>query len=158
MANLRVQADMSDAIPLPAAEETRRCVECGEVKPIDAFHLAGKKGRRHCCPPCLSARRAANGEHRTPENRRREKLRDKYGITVEQYDLMLAAQQGRCAICDKPPTKRALAVDHCHATGVVRALLCSPCNTSLGGYEAVRDSAPAYLALYGAGNPLLSND
>jgi hypothetical protein len=54
---------------------------------------------------------------------------------------MLAAQNGGCAICSRPETAvingkvMELAVDHDHKTGKVRALLCSTCNTSLGGFQ-----------------------
>lgn len=82
-----------------------------------------------------------------------------YGITLEQYNAMLAAQNDVCAICGTPPMeKRRLVVDHCHRSGRVRALLCGPCNTQLGSYEKLRDQASAYLARYGRGNPLLGYD
>ena len=42
-------------------------------------------------------------------------------------------QDGKCAICHQVPTK--LVIDHDHETGLVRGLLCSPCNTSLGGFH-----------------------
>jgi len=47
---------------------------------------------------------------------------------------MYLAQSGLCAICQQPPApeSRGLAVDHDHATGAVRALLCQPCNLGLG--------------------------
>jgi hypothetical protein len=92
----------------------------------------------------------------TVEKVRHNHLSWKYGITLEQYNLMLSDQGGTCAICGVPPgEKRALAVDHCHKTGRVRALLCASCNVRLGAYESIRDQADAYLARYGAGNPLL---
>lgn len=74
---------------------------------------------------------------RTPEQRRAILLRKSYGISVEQYDAMLAEQGGGCAICgvefgDKGG--RRLAVDHCHDTGAVRGLLCSNCNQGLGKF------------------------
>jgi hypothetical protein len=55
-------------------------------------------------------------------------------MTLDDYDAMLAAQSGGCAICGTPPSVdgRALAVDHCHATGLVRGLLCRACNQGLG--------------------------
>jgi len=53
-----------------------------------------------------------------------------YGITVDDYDRMFAAQDGRCAVCRKASDKR-LAVDHCHRTGKVRWLLCNGCNSML---------------------------
>jgi len=47
---------------------------------------------------------------------------------------MFNAQDCKCAICGKTEqeNKKRLAVDHCHATGKVRKLLCSHCNTALG--------------------------
>jgi hypothetical protein len=66
------------------------------------------------------------------------------------------AQGGACAICrSEPEVNKPLAVDHCHATGVVRALLCNLCNLQIGVYEQTRQAAVTYLATYGAGNPLL---
>jgi hypothetical protein len=67
-----------------------------------------------------------------------------YGMTKDEYQSLLQHQNERCAICKKPaeecplPRVRStekrcgLCVDHCHATGKVRALLCHPCNTMLG--------------------------
>lgn len=73
------------------------------------------------------------------ESRRRlvkdRTLRRLYGITLEQYERMLTAQDGVCAICHMPETTKFgqhLAVDHDHATGKIRALLCMRCNTTLG--------------------------
>jgi hypothetical protein len=61
-----------------------------------------------------------------------------YGMTLEEYELMHTAQEGKCAICNNPETMVRhgstirLAVDHCHDTGDVRALLCSNCNRGIG--------------------------
>lgn len=62
-------------------------------------------------------------------------LRRRYGITLEEYDAMAAAQDERCAICNKRPTmaQPSLAVDHDHRTGQVRGLLCARCNHDLLG-------------------------
>src|SRR5882672_6633830 len=59
-------------------------------------------------------------------------LRATYGITLEQYNQILADQGGVCAICGGPPKKRDLEVDHDHATGRVRGLLCHGCNVGIG--------------------------
>lgn len=56
----------------------------------------------------------------------------KYGITLEQYNEKLLNQNNVCAICQSPPGKKRLAVDHNHTTGAVRDLLCIKCNTGLG--------------------------
>jgi hypothetical protein len=63
-----------------------------------------------------------------------------YDITPEKYIEMLTTQNGVCDICGekemvingKSGKIRDLAIDHCHATGKVRALLCNPCNTAIG--------------------------
>lgn len=66
------------------------------------------------------------------------KLMESYGLTVAQYRTMEAAQGGVCAICKKPEQytrngkPRRLTVDHCHATGKIRGLLCGGCNAALG--------------------------
>jgi len=59
----------------------------------------------------------------------------KYGITPEQFFAMVKEQDNRCKICKREAGKRRLHIDHCHTTGKIRGLLCSPCNTSLGGFR-----------------------
>lgn len=60
----------------------------------------------------------------------------KYGITEAEWDAAFAAQNGRCAICQKRSPSRALAVDHDHKTGKWRgALLCKRCNEGIGRFE-----------------------
>lgn len=75
---------------------------------------------------------------------------------------MYDAQGGVCAICHKPETAtrrgklKALAVDHCHDTGLVRGLLCVECNTGIGKLRedtAILRSAIRYLET----NAALSN-
>lgn len=63
-----------------------------------------------------------------------KKLQSTYGISYQEYLVMLEAQGGCCAICGTDDTgkRKAFAVDHCHETGVVRGLLCSSCNTGIG--------------------------
>jgi hypothetical protein len=57
----------------------------------------------------------------------------RYGLSVEDYARMLERQGCACAICrTKDPGARSWHVDHDHATGVVRGLLCHRCNLMLG--------------------------
>jgi hypothetical protein len=63
-------------------------------------------------------------------------LKRKYGLTLAQYDAMLEAQGGVCAICRQPrPEERTLHVDHDHETGAIRGLLCFTCNNALGNFR-----------------------
>jgi hypothetical protein len=60
-------------------------------------------------------------------------LRALYGISLPHYEGLLHAQEGRCAICGRPPRgKRPLNVDHDHDSGRVRGLLCGNCNRAIG--------------------------
>ncbi|MGA8669804.1 MAG: endonuclease VII domain-containing protein, partial [Terracidiphilus sp.] len=59
-----------------------------------------------------------------------------YGVTPEWITETTSLQKGLCGICGQPPTKKGLAVDHCHKTGQVRGLLCSHCNTALHKMES----------------------
>lgn len=64
------------------------------------------------------------------ERRRRMGRKSRLYLTLEQYDSMLSAQKGCCAVCGV--ASAALAVDHSHETGEIRALLCRNCNLALG--------------------------
>ncbi len=92
-------------------------------------------------------------DHSNPEDRKRyhrerrqvhpldwksRDLEKNFGIDFQTYCNMVAAQNNVCAICEQPETVsrggqlKALAVDHCHTTGSVRALLCQTCNQMIG--------------------------
>lgn len=61
-------------------------------------------------------------------------LKKNYGITIEEYDTLLASQDGTCNICGGGTSKRHFAVDHNHRTGQVRGLLCARCNSGLARF------------------------
>jgi hypothetical protein len=87
-----------------------------------------------------------------PEKFRFINLKQWYGLSREEYESMLAAQNDSCAICTTPfkdlGHKRRPAVDHDHVTGKVRGILCAPCNVRLDVLENIswRESAERYLA------------
>lgn len=100
---------------------------------------------------------------KTIEFRRKAHLKHEYGITPEEYALLLASQGGVCAICGNTETRtrknrnsnefRELAVDHDHSTGLVRGILCSLCNTGLAHFKdniRVLKNAISYLEKHGA--------
>jgi len=67
---------------------------------------------------------------------RAAQVRRDFGLSRDSYERMLQEQQGRCKICGGANKNGwALHVDHCHETGVVRALLCFQCNTAVGWAE-----------------------
>lgn len=73
---------------------------------------------------------------------RRKYLKHHYGLTPEDYALLLKQQNGRCAFCREAPDPdnkhkqdRALHIDHDHETGEVRWLLCNACNLGLGKFK-----------------------
>jgi hypothetical protein len=69
-------------------------------------------------------------------------IKSVYGITLADYDKMLASQNGVCAICKQPETRKnkytgvcRLHIDHDHETGKVRGLLCHSYNFALGAFD-----------------------
>lgn len=95
----------------------RRLKPCGRCGLIDRAPTGG-------CRPCASA-----------YARRRS-----YGITTEDVRLLVVAQDGACAVCG---VAGQLHVDHCHATGRVRGMLCGRCNRAIG---LLRDDSKLCLA------------
>jgi hypothetical protein len=82
--------------------------------------------------------------------RRRRRLMQRYGLTFEEVQELFRKQQGRCAICGTDAwTPGSPYLDHNHADGQVRGLLCPKCNQGLGFFdddpEALRRAA-AYVA------------
>ena len=59
-------------------------------------------------------------------------IKAKYGMSKEDYNTLLASQDGVCAICGNTNGSKRLSVDHDHTTGAIRGLLCTPCNALLG--------------------------
>lgn len=95
----------------------KRCTRCGESKTLDEFSPVHGKPRSRC-RSCRSLERTLS----------------RYGITEET----LAALHSRpCDICGAPPGsfQRTHAIDHEHATGRVRGVLCHSCNLALGHFK-----------------------
>lgn len=112
----------------------KMCIRCRQVKPKVEFSLVleDRGLRKRYCMEC---------EVRDLSLKERLKdsgLKIKYGITIEEYRALHAAQGGKCATCPRTEGSRknsALAVDHCHRTGRIRGLLCVHCNRKLGMLE-----------------------
>lgn len=83
-----------------------------------------------------SAEKSRKWHEKNIGKKRDKHLRKTYGISLVEYAKMVCDQNGLCLICNNPPTGSGryeeLFVDHDHATGRVRGLLCHGCNTALG--------------------------
>ena len=122
------------------------CNICHESKPLDAFsiHKKGAQGRHPACKICRSLQAKCWYAKKRSEiiKIRREwrkqtgaDRRQAYGLSIEGFNALVAAQNGRCAICFEVPTGRGFHVDHCHLTGQIRGLLCRGCNLALGNMK-----------------------
>jgi hypothetical protein len=94
-----------------------------------------KDGRTNACKPCRNEARS-NWQKSNPDKVRSHNLKSKYGLTESEFNLLLAKQDGKCAICGTTDPGRAnFCVDHCHKHGHVRGLLCDHCNTAIGKFN-----------------------
>lgn len=120
---------------------TKTCSACGETKVLEDFYRRGGGKRGATCKPCRAASQRALYA-RYPERYQGYNRLNRYkalGLTADVYKQMLAEQEGVCALCGKPPSNESqnsalLHLDHCHATGKIRRLLCHHCNMGLGRF------------------------
>lgn len=120
------------------------CSSCKLEKSLDDFHnsKSSKDGKVSKCKSCAAAYNKqwqesnpekAKESWRVAEKKSRNLSRrraTKYGLTIEQYNLLLTRAGGKCELCSKE--NAVLNIDHSHITGEVRGLLCLQCNTALG--------------------------
>lgn len=122
-----------------------RCSTCKEVKLSSEFYKSKDRrpyGFTSQCKLCTRQRldNAKYPDRNRKDRFRRGNLRRKFGITVEEYEIMYQEQEGKCKICGKEEWNihhatgepQRLAVDHCKETGKVRGLLCALCNKGIG--------------------------
>lgn len=115
----------------------KHCTGCAQDLLLDRFYeykYNGKVKLTTRCKECHRVYREANKKSRS-KNDREYRLKKDYGITVKDYELMMAKQGGVCYICKSTNKGRSLCVDHCHNSGEVRKLLCISCNTGLGNFK-----------------------
>lgn len=134
---------------------TKVCTKCGLPKSLEDYwnHPSGKFGKRPRCKTCVSEENAGAIRKRDTEryakyghmiretvkrwarkndNQRRKNLKDRYGISIREYDRLLEEQNHLCAICRLPMDEgKRLAVDHNHETGEIRGIVHLRCNTAI---------------------------
>jgi hypothetical protein len=139
--------------------EHKQRTGCERLLPLDAYPSSrgnNKDGRRSACEECFRPKARAQHKLRRRAGTHRSRLLRAYGLTAAEYEAMRNAQDGKCAICREPEGEtdsrsgetRPLSVDHDHATGVVRGLLCGGCNRAIGLLRddpEIVDRASAYL-------------
>lgn len=115
-------------------ESARRCSLCKEIKALATdFHrnARGPYGYHTICKVC-NVKKASDYQKNNRDRRRGNLLSARYGISSEEYAEMYIKQEGKCLICKE--VNERLVVDHCHATDIVRGLLCDRCNRGIGAF------------------------
>jgi len=127
------------------ARLSKKCPRCKDEKLVAKFY-SDKSHKDGLSTECKTCRKLQAKKRRASEQGskliRESKLKDKYGITLDEYDKLFEEQNGVCAICKQPETKKhitgaiyRLSVDHNHRNKKVRGLLCKRCNIILGQLE-----------------------
>lgn len=118
----------------------KTCRTCLTEHTLSHFYAApnNKDGLSWHCKKCIST--YGKSYRRKPHIQARiraAELQRKYGISSDEAKAILASQGGCCAICSsgEPGGRGDWHVDHCHASGRVRGLLCSTCNVGLGMFK-----------------------
>jgi len=120
---------------------TKVCNNCKVEKPLSDFHFSKKTknslklypdSQCKACKYAYTRKWMKDNAEKNNAYNTKSKLKNRYNITVDDYELMQSNQDGLCAICKAPPTRRRLAVDHCHQSNRIRGLLCDRCNLALG--------------------------
>ena len=93
----------------------KTCSKCSVEKPLTEYWNS-KTRKDGKCPQCVSCMKGGRAYSSNPDATRKHKLKHKFGITVEQYELMAEKQNHRCAIChcEKPGNRKHWDIDHDH--------------------------------------------
>lgn len=112
------------------------CTQCGRFGVSDELiRPLHERGTAKYCITCWALAAHSFIDRAAESERLDGYYQRKYGIDFQKYGDMFLRQHGKCAICLQPPQTRPLFVDHDHATGQVRGLLCDHCNRGLGYFR-----------------------
>jgi len=128
-------------------EGQKQCSKCSQYRDWDYFKKRKQDGKLYLNSSCKVCNKIHwdkwvenNKEHYQKIKKQGQDLLhhnykkyERRGITKEQYEIVLEAQKGVCAICKQlPKDTHSLAMDHNHKTNEFRGLLCKECNRCLG--------------------------
>jgi predicted nucleic acid-binding Zn ribbon protein len=119
-------------------KQTRFCSRlCFKRHEWDAVKLA--RPDRHClvCSAMIARTEPTSQRFCSADCRLLNARALRYGLPGADLHAMIATADGHCSLCGNP-FNGDNHIDHCHTSGSVRGLLCSPCNTGLGQF---RDNA-----------------
>lgn len=121
------------------------CSRCDVELTAENWLGKGAKGNRfnYRCKQCNAETARITVDK---EKQRDRELGKKFGITLNEYNKLLEAQNGVCWICKRPPATKALSVDHKHVLNDkkqnprdtrtrVRGLLCWHCNNAIAKFD-----------------------
>ena len=147
--------DQSTGTPVAIQEKLwGYCPDCKLTKPVEEFGKRGPVERGRLAAYCLSCYRARKrADYAQNRTRRVADIYDRmaartHGVTASERDAMVTAQNGLCLICHEALVlegKGRSVVDHDHASGKVRGILCAICNRGVGCFHddpgRLRDAA-----------------
>ena len=111
------------------------CSVCKIEKPLKEFSKwSTRKTYKSKCKECCTAFNKV-WYKANKEKKQDYSLKYNHGISLDQYNMMLQAQNHLCYICGKNDQNIMLSVDHNHKTGKIRSLLCDKCNRGLGYFN-----------------------
>ena len=119
------------------------CGRCKKIYPLSEFYKHSKNpgGLQGRCKKCTREQQVnwrKNNREKSRYFSLRFRLRQKYKISLGDYEKLVHEFDGKCGICGKAETKMInnhrvmIAVDHDHITGRVRGILCNNCNRAIG--------------------------
>jgi hypothetical protein len=129
----------------------KRCYRCKQTKPVGEFYRSNVNYYQKECKECCKDRRSQ--WWRTEAGKRSSantKLKQRFGITMNEYEKMLAAVNGKCEICgaENSYNGHRLGIDHNHETGKIRGILCKSCNLGISALQendSIIQSAAQYI-------------
>lgn len=130
LAPLKSKANRGRSVLARDQNGNKLCIDCGEWRPESDFSKDSNTRDRlnYVCRRCQASNR----------------MKAKYGIDLDHYEVLLASQGGRCKLCPREPAgHRRLAIDHNHRCcpgeascgHCIRGLLCTSCNQGLGKFQ-----------------------